>query len=344
MMITSWLLEERHLMRLAQPALVFGIAFAGMLVVRYVFLRVIRHASSGPKSSAALLADALRIPSILWALAAALDIGLRYADLNARQVEKTDKWIGAFIIVSLTLVAASAAIRMMTEYGERQGMPFAMAGLSRTLIRVAVTAIGVTSLLANFDIAITPLLTALGVGGLAVALALQDTLANFFAGIHILVERPVFVGDLIRLEGGQEGVVTDIGWRTTRVRTGGNDIVVIPNTKITSGILVNCSLPQPRTVAEIAILVAHGADIEQVRGIALEEAARTGGVLADPAPAFMFDPGVLLTHIQCKLFVNVASRGEQFGVASEIRTRLLVRFRTEGVPLPNPELVHSDRR
>ena len=158
------------------------------------------------------------------------------------------------------------------------------------------------------------------------------------------MERPVFVGDLIRLEGGQEGIVTDIGWRTTRVRTGGNDMVVIPNTKITSGILVNCNLPQPRTVAEIAILVAHDADIEQVRRISLEEAARTEGVLADPAPAFMFDPGVLLTHIQCKLFVNVASRGEQFGVASDIRTRLLARFRAEGVPLPNPELAQADRR
>ena len=171
MMPTHWLLEERHLMRLAQPAMVFGIAFAGMLVVRYVFgligprlqrAQILRRRFFSTRSAFHRFCG--RSPPLSTS-------GLRYADLNARQVEKTDKWIGAFIIVSLTLVAASAVIRMMTEYGERQGMPFAMAGLSRTLIRVAVTAIGVTSLLANFDIAITPLLTALGVGGIAVALA-----------------------------------------------------------------------------------------------------------------------------------------------------------------------------
>src|SRR5271157_4534072 len=125
-MTTHWLLEERHIVRLVQPALVFGIAFSGMLVLRWAILRGIRRAGSGPKSSAALLLSAIRIPSILWALAAALDIGLRFADLTPKQVDWTDQWMGAFVIVSLTLVAASAAIRMMTAYGERQGMPFAM--------------------------------------------------------------------------------------------------------------------------------------------------------------------------------------------------------------------------
>ena len=117
-------------------------------------------------------------------------------------------------------------------------MPLAMAGLTRTLTRFAVLATGLLVLLAYLNISITPMLTALGIGGLAVALALQDTLANFFAGLHILVERPIFVGDYIRLESGQEGVVTDIGWRTTRIRTLSANMVVVPNTKITSGTLL----------------------------------------------------------------------------------------------------------
>jgi small-conductance mechanosensitive channel len=181
------------------------------------------------------------------------------------------------------------------------------------------------------------------VGGIAVALALQDTLANLFAGIHILVERPIFVGDLIRLEGGQEGTVTDIGWRTTRVRTGTNDMVVVPNTKITSGILVNYSLPDFRTVAEVLVPVGHRADAEQVRRIALEEAARVEGVLADPAPLFLCDPGVLPTHLQFKLVVQIANRLAMGRVQSDIRTRLLERFRAEGVPLPDLETVHAHR-
>src|SRR4030095_2322700 len=101
---------------------------------------------------------------------------------------------------------------------------FAVAGLSRTLIYIFVFSIGLLVLLSEFDVKITPILTALGVGGLAVALALQDTLANLFAGIHILVEEPISLGATIRLASGEEGVVTDIGWRTTRVRNGSNNV------------------------------------------------------------------------------------------------------------------------
>ena len=315
-----------------EPAMVFGVALVAALVVRYLVLRALarRSAISG------VFVATVRFPSFLWSLAAALAVAVEYTDLPRKYAGRTSLWIGAFVIISLTLVAASVAVRMLSQYGERQGMPFAAAGMSRALIRVLVFALGAAWLLAHFEMwkGIAPLLTALGVGGFAVALALQDTLANFFAGIHILVERPIVVGDSIKLESGQEGVVTDIGWRTTRVRTGSNDIVVAPNTKITSGILVNYSLPDRRTVAEVQVLVSHKADAEQVRRIALEEAAGVEGVLADPAPLFLCDPGVLPSHLQCKLVVHVADRSSTVRIQSELRLRLLARFRDAGVPLP----------
>jgi small-conductance mechanosensitive channel len=338
-----WLTDEKLLEQWVPPLAVFAGVLAALLVARYILLRIIRHRASGPKSFAAIFAETISLPSFFWALAAAIDLSLSSANLTARQTRLADEWIGAFVIVSLTLVALSVSVRMMTHYGERQGMPFAAAGLSRTLIRVVVVTIGIMTLLANFGKSIAPLLTALGVGGIAVALALQDTLANFFAGIHILVERPIFVGDLIRLADGQEGVVTDIGWRTTRVRTGSNDMIIVPNTKITTGTLVNYSMPQGREVATLPILVAHDADAALVCRIALAEAAQTPGVLADPAPICLCDPGVLPTHLQFSLIVGVASRGEQGGVLSAIRLRLLERFREEGVPLPDLETVHAHR-
>jgi small-conductance mechanosensitive channel len=341
--MTRWLTDEKLLMRWVPPLAVFAAALGVLLLVRYVLLRLIRRTAPPPASFAAIFAETISFPSVLWALAAAADISLSSADLTARQTHLADEWIGAFVIVSLTLVALSVAVRTVTRYGERQGMPFAAAGLSRTLIRVVVVTIGVMSLLANFGKSIVPLLTALGVGGIAVALALQDTLANFFAGIHILVERPIFVGDLIRLSDGQEGVVSDIGWRTTRVRNGNNDLVIVPNSKITTGTLINYTLPDHREVATLPILVAHDADPALVCQIAVEEARRTEGVLADPAPVCLCDPGVLPTHLQFSLIVNVARRDDQGPVLSRIRLRLLARFREEGVPLPNLDVVHAHR-
>ena len=332
-MPAAWRIVETKLLRWVEPLATFALALLAVLIVRRLVMGWLRRQARQPGSLAAVVLETIRFPSLLWCLAAAIAISLRYVDLTARQMAWADKAIAVVVIASLTLVAASVAARMITAFGERQQMPFAAAGLSRTLARVLVLAIGAMSLLAALGLSITPLLTALGVTGLAVALALQDTLANFFAGIHILVERPISVGDLIKLEGGEEGTVTDIGWRTTRVRTGANNMVVVPNTKITSGILVNFSLPDPRTAAEITIPVAQEADPEQVRRIALEEAARVEGVLEDPAPVCLCDPGLLPTHLQFKLIVHVEERRRQFGVQSEIRLRLLERFRREGVPL-----------
>jgi small-conductance mechanosensitive channel len=85
----------------------------------------------------------------------------------------------------------------------------------------------------------------------------------------------------------------------------------------------------------VAVLAAHEADPEQVRRIALEEAARVEGVLEEPAPVVLCDPGVLPTHLQFKLLVSVGNRAEQGRIQSEIRLRVLERFRAEGVPLPS---------
>jgi small-conductance mechanosensitive channel len=201
-------------------------------------------------------------------------------------------------------------------------------------VYVFALSIAALMMLRLFEVNITPLLTALGVGGLAVALALQDTLANFFAGVHILIEEPIAVGDFIKLSTGEEGVVKDIGWRTTRIHTGGNNIVVIPNTKITSGILTNFSLPEKRVSAEVTIIAAHEADPAQIAGIAMDAAAGVEGVLEDPPPAVMFDPGILPTHMQMKLVVHVPAFYERGRVQSEIRARILDAFRREGIPLP----------
>lgn len=320
----------------AWPAITFGTTLAGALVVRHLTLRALRRRANGDQSFPAMMAHTIGTASILWCLVLALRVSLDVADLTARQTRWASGLIGASVIISITLVLSAIIERSIANYGARQAVPIPVAGLSKTLVRIVVGTLGLSALAVHFDLAaqITPILTALGVGGLAVALALQDTLANFFAGVHILLERPIFVGDYIKLDNGQEGVVSDIGWRTTRVRLGSNDIVVVPNTKITSGILVNYNLPEPRCSAEIVIMTAHEADPDDVCRIAVQEALQVEGVLASPAPSCQCNPGVLPTHTEYKLFVNLAKKQDQWAAQSAIRMRLIRRFRTEGIPLP----------
>jgi small-conductance mechanosensitive channel len=321
---------------LAPPAIALAASLAATLLLRRLLLGWARRQSRRPDSRfARAFLETIRVPSLLWALAASIAITLQFAQLSPRHVDRAEEWIHAFVIMSLSVAASAIAIRMAATYGERENLPGASSGLLRAIIRVVFLSLGAVIALQALEYKLTGLLTALGVSGLAIALALQDTLSNFFAGIHILMEEPIRVGDWVRLSSGEEGQVHDIGWRTTRVLTGSNNIIVIPNTKITSGILINFSLPATRSSADIAIVAAHSADVDQVANLILEEVSATPGILPDPAPLVLFDPGVLPTHLQFKLIFHVARHTEAGPVQSAARARILARFRREGVPLPS---------
>ena len=271
---------------------------------------------------------------MLWCVAAGLAVAIHSAPGPVTFDLWAQKAIGGFVIISFTLVAAAVAVRMVTMYGERNRMPFAVAGLSKTLIYIFVFSLGLLVLLSQLGVQVAPILTALGVGGLAVALALQDTLANLFAGIHILIEEPISVGHFIETADGHKGTVRDIGWRTTRIQTFGNNILVIPNQKITSGILTNYSLYDTRVVAEVIIMASHDADPYRIADIAMDAAHGVEGALDDPPPVVLFDPGVLHTHLQMKMLVHVSGITDRGRVQSEIRVRIAEAFRREGIPFP----------
>ena len=327
-------------LQFARPLTAFVLTLLILLAARHFLLKWLYHRSRGAETLGHIVLDTLRFPSVLWSIAAAVQLGLAISIIPAKYTGRASTAIAAFLIVSLSMVLASASVRALTTHGRRRGVALALSGLARTLIRVFIFTCAVTAVLWLYRVNITPLLTALGVGGLAVALALQDTLANFFAGIHILIEEPIALGSAIRLSSGEEGVVTDIGWRTTRLRNGANNVVVIPNTKITSGILVNYNLPDSRLAADVAVVAGYDADLEQVRRIALDETRSCDGVLAAPEPRVFFNPGVTATHLQFTVVFHVAEFGDRAPLQSEVRLRIYRRLRSEGVPLPpqSPEM------
>jgi small-conductance mechanosensitive channel len=208
-------------------------------------------------------------------------------------------------------------------------------------MKVAIWVIGALVLLGGLGISITPVLTALGVGGLAVALALQDTLSNFFAGLHLLIEQPIRVGDFVKLESGQEGYVADIGWRTTRIRMLPNNMVILPNSKLTQSILTNYSLPDPEIGVSIRISVPYQADPDQVEQVVLEEAKKAvgtlPGLLADPEPSVRLIPGFGPSSLDFTLAYRVRDVECQAQVEHELRKRILRRFKQVGIEMPLPQ-------
>ena len=324
---------------LLQPIIVAIAVAAAAFALRALLLSRLGRAATSPGSEGAgPLAWDARIPSLLWCLVVAAWAGLEAASLPAHLAGRLEVLLQALVIATTTITAAGLLAVGVARAASQHGLTVAMTGLARSVIRVTVIVVGSLMALGHLGVAVTPLLTALGVGGLAAALALQDTLSNLFSGFHLLVDKPIRVGDLIRLENGVEGTVTDIGWRSTRVLTFSSNEVIVPNAKLAQSILTNYSVPTPETSVGIRVGVTYRSDPERVRCILEEEAlgavGKIPGLLADPRPSAALIPGFEDASLTFTLDCHIACFTDQWAVQDGLRRRILLRFREEGVEMP----------
>ncbi|MBI3988620.1 MAG: mechanosensitive ion channel [candidate division NC10 bacterium] len=318
-----------------------GIAAALLLVRGLIFKALHRWAARTETHLDDLIIKVSKGPSLFWALAAGLYGTLETAPIPGNLTKLAHTLLSAVVILSVSWAVANLLAGLITYYADRVRLDVPVTGLGRTLTKVIVLLLGGFILLNNLGISITPLLTALGVGGLAVALALQDTLSNLFAGLHILIEKPVRVGDYIRLDSGQEGYVVDIGWRTTRIRMLPNNMIIVPNSKLAQAIVTNYDLPEKRMALSVPISVSYKSDPEQIERILVEEAKKAAGEVpglrADPPPFVRFIPGFGDSSLDFTLICQVEEFVDQYLVQHELRKRIFRRFKEEGVEIPFPQ-------
>lgn len=330
---------------LVGPLMAVGIfvGVAGLaLGLRYVAFRALhRWAASTATQMDDLLLSNLRAPSIVWCVLIGVYVAVDVAQLPARAAALSLNAVYALLVLSITAALSNLAGSSLGQALRERELVIPATGLSLTIIKVAIWVVGGLVLLSGLGVSIAPILTALGVGGLAIALALQDTLSNFFAGIHLLIEKPVRIGDFVKLETGQEGYVQDIGWRTTRIRMLPNNMVIIPNNKLTQSILTNYYLPEQRMAVLIPIGTSYDSDPERVERVVLEEAKKaigqTPGLLAEPAPFVRFIPGFGESSLDFTLICQVREFTDQYLVQHELRKRIFKRFKEEGIEIPFPQ-------
>jgi len=327
--------------QLAWPAFAFGIATLIALLFRAVLLSVIRRwaSATGGWSS---LAQAIRVPSILWSIVLGIWTGNEVARQTESLPQRLSQQVGVVlevaVILSVTITVSNALTLLVLGASERRALGGPITGLGQAVVRGIVYIIGCLVLLGALGIQITPILTALGVGGLAVALALQDTLSNLFAGVHLLADKPIRVGDYVRVADGVEGHVVDIGWRSTRVRMLQNMVVTIPNKRVAESTITNYDLPESRLIVPIRVSVDYGTDPDLVQRVLLEESAQASGdvpgLLAEPAPTVRLIPGFGEYSLDFTLACHVKSFTDQFLVQHELRRRILRRLGAEGIRIP----------
>jgi len=326
--------------RLFWPAAALVMVSIAALLFRHALVAAFRR-WTGHTNEDSLFLQAVRVPSMLWCVVLGLFVALEMADLPPRMASQIQIVLESAIILSVTITVAGVLGSIVAAASERRALAVAVTGLFRTAVRLTVLVIGGLVLLSSLGIAITPILTALGVGGLAIALALQDTLANLFAGLHLLADRPIRVGDYVRLSvENVEGHVLDVGWRSTRIRMLQNNVVVVPNKRVAESVITNFDLDETRTGISIRVAVGYDADPDQVERALVEEAraavGQVPGLLGDPPPVARLIPGFGEYSLDFTLTCQTRRIVDQFLVQHELRKRILKRLRAEGIAVPMP--------
>ncbi|WP_055568803.1 mechanosensitive ion channel family protein [Streptomyces atriruber] len=320
-----------------------GIAVAAGVVAGLLLRALLRwlgeRASRTRWSGDDIIVDALRTLVPCAAITAGIAAAAGALPLAPRTGRNVTMTLTALLIVAGTLTAARIVTGLVRSLAQSRSGVAGSATIFVNITRVVVLAMGFLVVLQTLGISIAPLLTALGVGGLAVALALQDTLANLFAGVHILAAKTVQPGDYIQLSSGEEGYVVDINWRNTTVRQLSNNLVIIPNAKLASTNMTNYSRPEQELSIMVQAGVSYDSDLEQVERVTIEVVDE---VMTDITGAVPDHEAAIRFHtfgdsrISFTVILGVGEFSDQYRIKHEFIKRLHQRYRAEGIRVPAP--------
>jgi len=336
---------EYQLFALVIPQFVKGLILVSVyllvvLVLRRILLRQISRAAE--KSATRwddLAISALRGPILLLIAVSTAWVADRFAGLPIAQDQTLDQTLRVGVIFAIVLFADRFLSGAVDLYREHLDAIHLTRGFARALVRLLVLVLGTLIILDTLRISITPLLASLGIGGLAIGLALQGTLSNLFAGIQIISDRPIRIGDFVKLETGEEGYVTEIGWRATKIRMLPNNTVIIPNSKLADSILTNYYLPDQELAVLVQVGVSYDSDLDRVEQVTIEvarEIQRTA-----PGAVVNFDPFIRYhTFDSSSINFTVIMRAKEFVdnylMKHEFIKKLHARYKAEKIVIPFP--------
>jgi small-conductance mechanosensitive channel len=318
--------------------ILFALVF-GFVLRKLLFIRLTQWAQHTKYNIDDIIISAIRGPFLIWFLMLGIYIALQFPKIPDNAAHLAGKIILVLFLFSVTLVTANIAASVISTYSGRWDPALPGASLTRTVTRIVIFSIGILVILNALGISITPILATLGVGGLAVALALQDTLSNLFAGFHIVTNKIVRVGDYIKLDSGEEGYVIDINWRTTKIKMLANNVVLIPNAKLTQVNVTNYYLPDKDLAVLVNVGVHYNSDLKQVEQITCEVAKEVMREVPGGIPDF--DPFIRYnTFGDSSIGFTVILRGkeyvDQYLIKHEFIKRLHQRYTKEGIVIPYP--------
>ena len=314
-------------------------------LARWQFLsRLARYAETTPWAADSAVIASMRWPLPAWCLLGGVYAATRIVSIPSLLARTLERVLLSVLIISVSFWVASLLGRLLELRGVGAGGARAASGTGvvRTLVKVAVIAVGTLILLSTLGISVTPLLTTMGLGGLAVAFGLRETLANLFSGMNFTLAGNINVGDFVKLgsaQEGYEGYIEDIQWRVTRIRTLFDTIVVIPNSQLANSIVTNYHQPSPDALILVPVGVHVASDLDHVERVTCRVARQIMETIPGGVPGF--EPSVRYkafgdSSIDFWVILRVRQYPDLLLVRHEFIKALVRAFAAEGIVIPFP--------
>jgi small-conductance mechanosensitive channel len=316
--------------------LVSGLIFLGsllvLLLVRRLFLGFIKRSSH---DYAVMILRVLRLPSLFWVIVISLYLTVELSPTKLLKYSSViEKVLISLLILSITSFFSNTLPELLHAYISNKNLKFPKTGIVFVIIKLVVFVLGVITVLSYLGIQITHFITTLGIAGLAVSLALQNTLSNVFSGLNLIASRQIEVGDFVRLENGEEGYVEDITWMNTVIRRLDNNLVVVPNSRLVNSIVINYKKPTPSMNIAVSIVIPYSSDLEKAEKLALEVAREVQKTVKGADQSF--EPLVRYNAftelgITLNIILRVLNPDSQFFIRHEFIKRLKKTYEREGI-------------
>ena len=323
------------------PSVAFLIWIVLTFLIVPAFVRHLkRKANQTHQTFDKILTSALKAPLIFFFL------GLGFSFFKDAIPSVSLKWVkysDAFLLILFALAAYLLVDKLMSDVLQRYGKKVEIIGSSeavtKTLYRSIILIFIILIILDSLKITITPFIASLGVGGVVVGLALQDTLSNLFSWMYIVSNKPIRVGDYVLVETGKEGYVDRIGWRNVRVKMLSNNMLIVPNNKLVSSLLTNFHLPEKEMAVLVNVGVSYSSDLEKVEKVTIEVAKEvlqeTEGAVKEFQPFIRYN-AFGESSINFTVILRAKEYADQYLIIHNFIKSLHRRYQSEGIEMPFP--------
>ncbi|MEP7255704.1 MAG: mechanosensitive ion channel family protein [Ferruginibacter sp.] len=311
----------------------------GLVIYKLIMPLIAKLAAKTSIKSDDLIIRTISNWVIPWFVALGLFLGLRRIDMDMQYHTWLENGLMIFYIFSLTIITAKVISGMIRIKSSHSDTVIPSSSIIGNIVRIIIYIIGLLIILQSQGISATPMLTALGVGGLAVALALQPTLSNLFAGLQMIASGKLNPGDFVKLASGEDGFIEDMNWRSTTIKGESDHTIIVPNSRLADMIVINYYLPHRELSFLVELSIGYDNNLDHVEKVTKEVIRETlneveGGIKD-------FEPVIRIyafgeSRINMRAILRVTEYSYQFVVRHEFIKKLHRRYQQEGISIPFP--------